>query len=373
MSIEDLRYSYELCSAYFKNETMREVDQQIGDVYCNIIDAENAIVRSLERKVLQSEPAISTIVNIIAKLDCLLSFAAAAHDYGFNRPQLLEENLLVIEDGRHPLQEMCVSQFIPNDTLISGPNERIKVITGPNFSGKSVYLKQVGIIVFLSHIGSFVPARFAQVGIFDKIFTRISSRETISVSQSSFFLDCRQIANMINNSTEKSLLLIDEFGKGTNNTDSIAILAASLNEFLRRLKPPVLLATTHCLDANFFEFLDTNIHLYQPLHMAIHILSKKNDGQAEEIVYLYKLAEGIATHSYGRHVAELAGVPIPLLERADEVTKAIRKGEPIDTVLQQRNEMMMYEKVIEMFNAFDCDKGDLDQFLSSLRSVSGSQ
>lgn len=351
---------------------MREVDQQIGDVYCNIVDAENSIIRMLEKNVLQSESAIISIVKIISSLDCLLALASAAQDFGFSRPQLFDENILIIEDGRHPLQEMCVSQFIPNDTAISGSRERIKLITGPNFSGKSVYLKQVGIIIFLAHIGSYVPAKFAQVGTFDRIFTRISSRETVTVSQSSFFLDCRQMANMINNATEKSLLLVDEFGKGTNTLDGTAILASTLNEFLRRLKPPVLLATTHCLDQQFFEFLDTSINQYQALHMSIHVLSDNSEGrEAEEIVYLYKLVEGVASQSYGRYVAELAGVPPPLLERADQVTSAIRKGDPIETVLQQHNEMKMYEKVIDLFNSFDCDEGDLDQFLAELREICG--
>jgi DNA mismatch repair protein MSH5 len=350
---------------------MREVDHQIGDVYCNIIDAENSIIRMLEKNVLEKERGIVSIVKIIARLDCLLSLASAAQDFRFSRPQLFDENILIIEDGRHPLQEMCVSQFIPNDTTISGSRERVKLITGPNFSGKSVYLKQVGIIVFLAHIGSFVPAKFAQVGIFDKIFTRISSRETVSVGQSSFFLDCRQMANMINNSTEKSLLLVDEFGKGTNSIDGTAILASTLNDFLRKTRPPVLLVTTHCLDQKFFEFLDTSINQYQALHMSIHLVAENCERDTEEIVYLYKLVEGIASQSYGRHVAELAGVPITLLERADQVTKAIRAGEPVETVLQQRNEMEMYEKVISLFNSFDCDEGDLDQFLSDLRLISG--
>ena len=217
--------------AYFKNSTLRDADNEIGDIYCNIIDCENGIIRDLEKEILFNEKPLALVLESLAELDCFISLAMAAHDLNFSEPRLVEENIVEIKDGRHPIQELCVPQFIPNDIDISERSGFVKFITGPNFSGKSVLIKQVGLIVFLAHVGSFVPAKSAVIGITDRIFTRISSRETVSVHQSSFFLDCAQMANMVKNTTPKSLLLIDEFGKGTENLDGRAILTASLNGF----------------------------------------------------------------------------------------------------------------------------------------------
>lgn len=347
---------------------MREVDQTIGDVYCDIIDFENRITRDLELKVLEKEQEISQIVAIVARLDCLMALALSAQEYHFIRPCLREDEAITIEDGRHPIQELCVPQFIPNDAQFSlRSTGLIKLISGPNYSGKSVYIKQIGLIVFLAHIGSYVPAKYAEIGLVDKIFTRISSRETVAVHQSSFFLDCTQVSSMINYATEKSLLLIDEFGKGTNNIDGIALLAAVLNEFLRRPFPPRILLTSHCYELFLSGLLDTSLHSVQCMTMGIHITA--DSAQDREVVYLYKLQEGTATHSYGKHVAALAGIPNELLERASNVTRSIKTNEPVNIAHHQENEKMRYQEIVKVFDEFDCPTGNIEDFVDKLRRL----
>jgi DNA mismatch repair protein MSH5 len=354
-----------LFSIYFKNDTMREVDQTIGDVFCDIIDLENRLIRDLEIKLLENETDISHLVNVIARLDCLLALASSAQDFGFVRPILRTDDSIIIEDGRHPIQELCVSQFIPNDTVCTRDSPHvIKLISGPNYSGKSVYIKQVGLIVYLAHIGSFVPAKFAEIGIVDKILTRISSLETVTAHRSSFFLDCAQVSKMIAHATDKSLLLIDEFGKGTNNIDGIALISAILNEFLRRPRPPKIFLTTHCYDVFVSNLLDTSTNATQNLMMGIHITP--DSIQDQEVVYLYKLQEGNLVNSYGRNVAAIAGIPNELLERATEVTRSVKANEPVKIAHFQENEKARYQKIVNLFNHFDCETGNLSEFMNKL-------
>ena len=349
--------------------TLREADEKIGDIYCNIIDYENGIIRELEKEILHNEKPLSLVLDSLAELDCLISLAMAAHEHYFREPEIVEENVVEIIEGRHPIQELCVPQFIPNDINFSGDSGFVKFITGPNFSGKSVLIKQVGLIVFLAHIGSFVPAKSAIIGAIDRIFTRISSRETVSIHQSSFFLDCAQMANMIKNSTSKSLLLIDEFGKGTENLDGRAILTASLNDFLRRPDPPKILLATHCLDLLSSSHVDASLNQPQSLTMSIHLVEDSPEDQ--EVVYLYKLTEGTAIRSHGRHVALMAGVPEELVDRAETVTRAVEKGEPIANAHSHENEKLRYRDIVDLFAGFDCERGDIDEFLAALQSMKG--
>jgi len=329
------------------------------------------IIRNLEKKILEHESQISQIVNALAELDCLLSLSIAAHEFRFCKPELVEENIIAIEEGRHPIQELCVPQFIPNDTIISPSTGVVKFITGPNFSGKSVYIKQVGLIVFLAHLGSYVPAKSARICVVDRIFTRISSRETISVHRSSFFLDCAQIANVLKNATHQSLALIDEFGKGTGHLDGVAILTAVLNDFLRRETSPKVLLATHCLDLlSSGGYVDQSMNKIDSLEMTVHLdEDDRRRVDDPDVVYLYKLQPGKSSFSHGRHVAQMAGVPEELLIRAQEVTSSLNKGEPITTAHHQENDKLRYQEVVQVFQEFDVESGDISQFLHRLQQL----
>ncbi len=203
---------------------MRQLDDEIGDLDAFIKDTESMIVSKLEEDILDCESYLRSSFDTISELDCILSFAGCASDQNFVRPHIVSadnttsysgcDQKYCIVNGRHPLQEIILDEeFIPNDTLID-ENNRINIITGPNFSGKSCYLRQVGVLVYMAHIGCFIPCEKAQISITDQILTRISNIETCSVPQSSFQLDLTQMANIMRKCTPKSLVLIDEFGKG---------------------------------------------------------------------------------------------------------------------------------------------------------------
>jgi len=200
---------------HYKSASTRELDSLLGDTQCEITDHETAIMHRLQTVVLEHTNVLMDVMDCCAELDCLISLALCARENNYVCPQLTTSSVLSIEQGRHPLQELCVNQFVPNDTVFHKDSGRLKILTGPNASGKSVYLKQVGLIVFLAHIGSFVPADSAIVGITDRIFTRIHTRETVSVGLSTFMIDLNQVATAVQGATDNSLVIIDEFGKGT--------------------------------------------------------------------------------------------------------------------------------------------------------------
>ena len=176
-------------NAYYKNERMKELDQVLGDLHSNISDREIEIMHRLCEMVLESNDSILEMTNSLAELDCLISLTNAARKYRYSRPTMTTENVLKITQGRHALLEQVTDTFIPNDITLNCDGPRLILLTGPNASGKSVYLKQVGLIVFMAHLGSFVPATESLIGITDKILTRISTRESVSESASSFMLD----------------------------------------------------------------------------------------------------------------------------------------------------------------------------------------
>ena len=229
---------------YYKDFRMYELDDHFGDMYANICDKEIEITHELAVDVLRYEDMLVKVSNVCGELDCLLALAQGAQLHKLSRPRLSKENIIRIKGGRHPLQELTVSSFVPNDTFLVGgrgpqteeldPSQTLStqnttttadqqdgpsmlMMTGPNYSGKSILLKQVALIVLMAHIGCFVPADRATIGLTDKILTRIATRETVSKIQSAFMIDLQQISSALNSATHRSLVVIDEFGKGTDS------------------------------------------------------------------------------------------------------------------------------------------------------------
>ncbi|KAJ3150451.1 MutS protein msh5 [Geranomyces michiganensis] len=196
----------------------QELDETIGDIHSIIVDREIELMQRLQETVLAYRTPLVQIAEVCAELDCILSLADAAQKYDYSRPDMTEESVLEIVKGRHPLHELAADVFVPNDTSLGSFGPRMILLTGANSSGKSVYLKQIALIILMAQIGSFVPAEHAVIGITDKILTRIHTRESVNRPQSSFMIDLNQVSNAVKSASGRSLVLLDEFGKGTDLT-----------------------------------------------------------------------------------------------------------------------------------------------------------
>uniref|UniRef100_A0A0R0GHX8 DNA mismatch repair protein MSH5 n=1 Tax=Glycine max TaxID=3847 RepID=A0A0R0GHX8_SOYBN len=352
---------------FYRTPKTRELDSLLGDIHHKILDMERAITRDLFSRILLFQTHLIKVATFAAELDCFLSMALVARQNNYVRPSLTEENLLDIKNGRHVLQEMTVDTFIPNDTKILHDG-RINIITGPNFSGKSIYLKQVAIIVFLSHIGSFVPADAATVGLTDRIFCATGSR-LMTAEQSTFMIDLHQIGMMLRHATSRSLCLVDEFGKGTLTEDGIGLLAGTINHFVTTDEPPKVFVCTHLMDLLHGHSL-TKSEQIKFYTMSI-LRPDGNSTHIEDIVFLYRLVPGHAHHSYGLHCALLAGVPEEIIKRATAVLDTVSNNKHVERLSNENISAQdrQYKDAMEKLLEFDIDKGDLKIFFEDVFSL----
>ncbi|PHH77469.1 hypothetical protein CDD82_3491 [Ophiocordyceps australis] len=324
--------------ACYKNSYMRELDEQYGDMYCEIGDREVEIIHGLATSVLEHREALMVASDACGDFDALMALAIGASKYKLTAPQMTQDNVVQIYNGRHPLQELVVPNFVPNDCNIAGGSgeaileqqANLVVLTGPNHSGKSIYLKQVAIIVYLAHVGSFVPADKAIVGVTDKILTRISTRESMCGLESAFAIDVKQAAQAMRFSTRQSLVLVDEFGKGTNPDDGAGLFAAVLNHFLSLgSQAPRLLVTTHFHEIMEGDYLDRHRGLVV-VHMDV-----KTDWQVDQVedqvTYLFRLKSGHSSSSFGGRCAALNGVPRGVVDRAEALSLLLSRNEDLGT------------------------------------------
>ncbi|KAI8611749.1 muts domain V-domain-containing protein, partial [Chytriomyces sp. MP71] len=322
---------------FYKSKQMYEMDEALGDLHSIIVDKEIEIVQRLQEAVSEHAQTLIQFSQTCAELDCLLALAEASTKYGFTRPTLVSDPRLHIVQGRHPLYEQCLENFIGNDTRlgdspaadstasqcsgISGDDEdaqgvKVMLVTGPNFSGKSVYMKQVGLIVFMAHIGSFVPARSAIIGITDRIVTRIQAVESDTKTQSAFMLDSQQMSFALRHATRRSLVLIDEYGKGTLHSDGVALFCASVVDFVERgVDCPNVIATTH-FQPNQPEIFTHNLLPDSPIMKEYKMdVFQGNLSHDEKLTFLYRVTAGNAGSSLGLYCAKLAGVPEMVIQR----------------------------------------------------------
>ncbi|POS79862.1 DNA mismatch repair protein MSH5 [Diaporthe helianthi] len=330
---------------YYKNRCMRELDGQYGDLYCMIVDKEIEIIHELSVRVLEHEEALLEACDLCGELNSLLALALGADKYKLTAPQLTSTNIIQIQGGRHPLQELVVPSFIPNDTLLLGGSgdgtademivsdamgevPSVLVMTGPNHSGKSIYLKQIALIVYLAHIGSYVPAEQACIGLTDRILTRIATRESVSRNESAFAIDLKQAAFSINFATRRSLILIDEFGKGTNVMDGAGLVSALLEHFLGLDEAaPRVLAATH-----FHEIFENKLLPDTPklsfAHMDVRV-DLEADSVDDQVTFLFRLVPRRSASSFGSRCAALNGVDSTVVERSEALVLLLARGEDL--------------------------------------------
>ena len=286
---------------------------------------------------------------IVGCFDAIISMGTVAADLGFVRPTITEDNVVIIKQGRHILQEMTVDTFVPNDTFVS-PEKNVALITGPNGSGKSVYIKQVGVLVFLAHIGSYLPCEKAIIGLTDSIFTRISTIETVKSPESAFSCDLTQISRMLQMHTPRSLCLVDEFGKGTSPIDGIALLAVTIRHFMReKAKFFCVLHFTEIFAEDIININSEETSCISAFVMETYENENKNEEHDpyKSSLPLYTLGIGISPSSNGIPCAFSSGIPQKILKRAQEVKDSIiSKKEIMPIKLSSHEERFSHSEII---------------------------
>ena len=302
----------------------RYITQELKEYEETILGAEEKIL-SLEMKLFNDLvlamqefiPQIQINASLVAQLDCLLSFAKSAQEHRYIRPVIDSSDVIEIRQGRHPVIETQLpmgEEYVPNDILLDSEQQQIMIITGPNMAGKSALLRQTALIVLLAQVGSFVPAESARIGLVDKIFTRVGASDNISLGESTFMVEMTEASNILNNVTPKSLVLFDELGRGTSTYDGISI-AWAIVEYLhehQRAQARTLFAT-HYHELNEMEKNFKRIKNY-------NVSVKEVDGK---VIFLRKLMPGGSEHSFGIHVAEIAGMPRSIVKRANTILKQL--------------------------------------------------
>ena len=302
-------------------EALKEYEEKILGAEERLLTLEQGLFNELRDALASDVDRIQANARVLAAIDVLATFAEVAHANRYTRPSLDEGLDLEIEDGRHPVVETHLppgEPFVPNSVHLSAETEQILIITGPNMAGKSVILRQVGLIVLLAQIGAFVPARHARIGIADRIFTRVGASDNLAAGESTFLVEMNETANILNNATRRSLILLDEVGRGTSTFDGLSI-AWSLVEYLHGNKDVAArtLFATHYHELNELEERLERVRNYR-------VQVQEHDGK---VIFLRKLVRGGADHSYGIEVARMAGLPALVLERSREILNQLEQQE----------------------------------------------
>ncbi|MGO1521029.1 MAG: DNA mismatch repair protein MutS, partial [Sphingobacterium sp.] len=346
-------------------EELKEYEEQILGAEEKIQAIENRLYAELQLTIAEFIQPIQKNAQLLAQLDVLVNFATIAEKNYYVRPQVDQGNTLDIKGGRHPVIEKNLpadEDYITNDTFLDPESQQIMIITGPNMAGKSALLRQTGLIVLMAQIGSFVPAKEAHLGVVDKIFTRVGASDNLSSGESTFMVEMNETASIMNNLSDRSLILLDEIGRGTSTYDGISI-AWAIAEFLHNhpTHRPKTLFATHYHELN--ELCNSMVRV-KNFNVSVKEVNNK-------VIFLRKLVPGGSEHSFGIHVAKLAGMPSKLILRANEILKRLEQertgGEGIKDsmrkIQKQAYQLQMFaiddpvlEKIRDMLNNLDVNR-----------------
>ncbi len=338
-------------------EELKNLENEIVGAQERIVNLEYDIFSNIRNEIEKNVKRIQTSANIISKIDVLCSFANVAKSQNYCMPVVDNSNIIEIKEGRHPVIEKILDTgaFVQNDSYLDGESNRLNIITGPNMAGKSTYMRQVALITLMAQIGSFVPATEAHIGVVDKIFTRVGASDDLSMGESTFMVEMMEVASILNNATSKSLVILDEIGRGTSTYDGMSI-AWAVAEYISKIKAKTLFAT------HYHELikLEGTLEGTKNYHVAV-----KERG--EDVIFLRKILEGGTDESYGVHVAKLAGVPKEVTSRANDILRGLERKSIIKDTNMTKSERQEEQGQLSMFNyklaeiAHELDKVKLDE------------
>ena len=327
-------------------EELKEYETKILGAEEKIQKLEQEIFSKLLQYILQFVEIVQENAKIIAKIDCLLSFSVLAIDHNYVRPIMDESTDLEIKNGRHPVIEKQLpigEDYIANDVVLNRNQQQIIMITGPNMSGKSAILRQTALIVLLAQMGSYVPAQHARIGLVDKIFTRVGASDNISMGESTFMVEMNETASILNNVSDRSLILLDEIGRGTSTYDGISI-AWAITEFLH--EHPTKAKTLFATHYHELNEMTTTFERIKNFNVSVKELK-------DTIIFLRKLVSGGSNHSFGIHVAKLAGMPSMVIHRANKILEKLEKNNKSKAVKEALKQTQEEEMQLSFFQLDD--------------------
>ena len=337
-------------------EELKEYEQKILSAESKILELESRLYHELIVSMSEFVQIIQLNSQLISQLDCLYSFAIIAKRNNYKKATISEGTSILIKKGRHPVIEKQISEgsYIPNDVQLDRKKQQIMMITGPNMSGKSALLRQTALIVIMAQIGSFIPAEAAEIGIVDKIFTRVGSSDNISMGESTFMVEMNETASILNNLSDRSLILLDEIGRGTSTYDGVSI-AWSIAEYLHQNKyKSKTLFATHYHELNDMTQQFERIKNY-------NVSVKEIDGK---IMFIRTLKKGGSEHSFGIHVAKMAGMPKEIIRKSEKILKKLEKSRS-----KEENKSMISEKEEMQLSIFQLDDPTLIQIKDEITDI----
>ncbi len=325
-------------------EELKELESQVLGAEEKVVSLEYNAFVEIRTKIKEQIERVQKSANIIAMLDVLCSFATVAEDMNYCMPVVDNSGIIEIKDGRHPVIEKMLpsGSFIANDTYMDKDENRLSIITGPNMAGKSTYMRQVALITLMAQIGSFVPASSAHIGIVDKIFTRVGASDDLSMGQSTFMVEMMEVASILKEATNNSLVILDEIGRGTSTYDGLSI-AWAVAEYIANKET---CGAKTVFATHYHELIDLENKLDGVKNYSIAVKEK-----GEDVIFLRKIVKGGTDESYGVHVARLAGVPKIVTKRANEILKSIeRKNALTNETINKKSESKNVNGQLDMYN-----------------------
>jgi len=348
------------CERYITEE-LKEIEEKVLGAEDKLVELEYQLFVEVRNKVASEINRLKRTAKALAEIDVICSLAEVADRESYTMPEVNNEDVIQIIDGRHPVVEKMIDQgaFVPNDTYLDMSENQIAVITGPNMAGKSTYMRQVALIVLMAQIGSFVPAKSAVIGIADRIFTRVGASDDLAAGQSTFMVEMSEVANILNNATSKSLLILDEIGRGTSTYDGLSIAWSVIEHISDKKKIGArTLFATHYHELTELEGAIDGVKNY--------CISVEEKG--EDIIFLRKIIRGGADNSYGIQVARLAGVPAPVINRAKEILKELEDADINKREVRFKRAKKPIEGQIDVFS-FNIQQRNSDEVLNEIKNI----